>query len=173
MVGDAGAIPYVSDLPALDIIGLGGFQGLPFARATRAHAGAGVELIEHVAPEERPEVLALYPSWWGDLPIWFGREITQVPVRGNVICGGMSKVVYQANYSAFEGSRWPSALRPGERVTDDVDLADLVSEREHDYRLSPGAVGYVTMKMLPIRNRPMMVAAFWNASDGGRPLNFS
>src|SRR5205085_3425275 len=37
LVGDAGAIPYASDVPALDVIGLGGFRGLPFARATRTN----------------------------------------------------------------------------------------------------------------------------------------
>jgi hypothetical protein len=33
LVGDAGAILYESDRPGLDIIGLGGYHGLPFARA--------------------------------------------------------------------------------------------------------------------------------------------
>jgi len=45
LVGDAGAIPYSSDLPALDIIGLGGYPGLPFARASRFGVPAAVELI--------------------------------------------------------------------------------------------------------------------------------
>jgi hypothetical protein len=149
MVGDAGAIPYVSDLPALDIIGLGGFQGLPFARATRAHAAAGIELLEHVAPEERPDVLALYPSWWGDLPIWFGRVITEVPVRGNVICGGASKVLYRADWSALESSAWPSLIHPGERIADEIDVADILSEKQHRYRVVGNGFGYVTMKILP------------------------
>jgi hypothetical protein len=149
LVGDAGAIPYASDVPALDIIGLGGYHGLPFAQATRAHVGAGLELIERLEPAERPELMAIYPSWWGELPLWFGHTLAQVPVRGNVICGGLSKVVYRADYSSFDDSRWPSRLRPGERISDDVDVADLVSEKQQDYRLSPGAIGYVTMKMLP------------------------
>ena len=46
LLGDAGAIPYVTDAPALDLNGLGGFHGMPFARATRAHVGAAIELIE-------------------------------------------------------------------------------------------------------------------------------
>jgi hypothetical protein len=136
-------------LPSLDIIGLGGYRGLPFAQATRAHVGAGLELIERLEPEERPELMAIYPSWWGELPLWFGRMVAAVPVRGNVICGGTSKVVYRSDYSSFEGSRWPSGLRPGERISDEIDVADLVSESEHAYRLSPGAIGYVTMKLLP------------------------
>jgi hypothetical protein len=148
LVGDAGAIPYASDVPALDIIGLGGFRGLPFAQATRAHVGAGLELVERIEPQERPELMAIYPSWWGELPLWFGQTLAQVPVRGNVICGGASKVLYRADYSAFEGSAFPSALRSGERVSDDIDIADLVSEQEHGYELSPEAIGYVTMKLL-------------------------
>jgi hypothetical protein len=54
LVGDAGAIPYMSEGPTLDVIGLGGYKGLPFARATRAHVSAAVELIEHLPPAERP-----------------------------------------------------------------------------------------------------------------------
>src|SRR5690606_32498496 len=79
LLGDAGAIPYTSDLPALDLIGLGGYQGLPFARATRLSAAAGIELIEHVPEATRPDFLALYPSWWGVVPMWFGRSLAEVP----------------------------------------------------------------------------------------------
>ncbi|HEV8547699.1 MAG TPA: hypothetical protein VGQ57_01705, partial [Polyangiaceae bacterium] len=96
LLGDAGAIPYVSEGPALDIIGLGGYKGLPFARATRAHVGAAVELLEHLPPRERPTLLAIYPSWWDELPLWFGQRLFEIPDRGNVICGAPSVVVYRA-----------------------------------------------------------------------------
>lgn len=149
LVGDAGAIPYISDLPALDIIGLGGFRGLPFARATRQHVAAGIELIERLKPSERPDVLAIYPSWWGDFPLWFGKRIDEVPVRGNVICGGASKVLYAPRWESLDKSEEPFSLRPGERRVDGVDLADLVSERQHGYRQTNGATGHVLMKLLP------------------------
>lgn len=161
LVGDAGAIPYVSDLPALDIIGLGGFRNLPFARATRHHVAAGIELIERLTPADRPDVLAIYPGWWGELPLWFGTKMGEVPVRGNVICGGASKVLYRANWKPLEGSGVPFTLRSNEQVVDSVDPADLVSERQHRYRLQ-GSPGYVTMKLLP---RPGTQQPLW---DGGR-----
>jgi hypothetical protein len=163
LVGDAGAIPYVSDLPALDIIGLGGYRNLPFARATREHVGAGIELIERLAPAQRPDLLAIYPSWWGDMPLWFGQEIGRVPVRGNVICGGASKVLYRPDWSPLGGSDRPFSLRAGERLLDGIDPADLVNEREHRYELI-GAPGFVSMKMLtnPATGRPL-----W---DAGRTL---
>lgn len=149
LVGDAGAIPYISDLPALDIIGLGGFRGLPFARATRQNVAAGIELIERLKPSERPDVLAIYPGWWGDFPLWFGRRLDAVPVRGNVICGGANKVLYQPRWESLDRSEQPFTLAPGERRVDGVDMADLVSEKEHGYALSNGSTGHVLMKLLP------------------------
>jgi hypothetical protein len=154
LVGDAGAIPYVSDLPALDIIGLGGFRGLPFARATRQHVAAGIELIERLKPRDRPDILAIYPSWWGDFPLWFGKRIDEVPVRGNVICGGASKVLYAPRWESLDKSEEPFSLLPSERRVDGVDLADLVSERQHGYQLSNGAIGHVQMKLLPNPSLP-------------------
>lgn len=149
LVGDAGAIPYVSDLPALDIIGLGGFRGLPFARATRQNVAAGIELIERLGHADRPDVLAIYPGWWANFPLWFGRRLGQVPVRGNVICGGASKVLYEPHWEALDRSEQPFSLKPGERRVDGIDMADLVSEKQHGYALSNGSVGHIDMKLLP------------------------
>jgi hypothetical protein len=153
LVGDAGAIPYASDLPALDIIGLGGYRGLPFARATRLGVGAAIELIERMPASERPDLLAIYPGWWGVFPLWFGQAIGEVPVAGNVICGGASKVLYRPRWQLFEGSNLPGELEEGERVIDELDVADLVSEHEHDYAVSNGGV-YIDMKLLPSVARP-------------------
>src|SRR5690606_2319874 len=106
----AGAIPYVSDLPALDIIGLGGLAGYPFARATRMGVPAALELLERMPAEQRPDVMAIYPGWWRDLPLWFGNPLFEVPVWGNVICGGRSKVVYLADWQMLAGSAKPTSL---------------------------------------------------------------
>jgi hypothetical protein len=153
LLSDAGAIPYASDLPALDLIGLGGYHGLPFARATREGVGAAVELMEHVPPGDRPDVMALYPSWWGIFPLWFGDDIGGVPVTGNVICGGAVKVLYRARWDALDGSGLPSSLKKGERIADEIDIADLTSERVHGFSSSVG-VAHVEMKLLPNPQRP-------------------
>ncbi|HEY8944969.1 MAG TPA: hypothetical protein VIM73_11940, partial [Polyangiaceae bacterium] len=159
LVGDAGAVPYVSDLPALDIIGLGGFRHLPFARATRHHVGAALELIERLSPTDRPDLLAIYPGWWGDFPLWFGTKVGEVPVRGNVICGGASKVLYRPNWQPLDASGLPFSLRPGERVVGSLDHGDLLSESANEYRLE-GAPGFVTMKLL---NSPSSGKPLWDA----------
>lgn len=148
LVSDAGAIPYASDLPALDLIGLGGYAGLPMARATRLGVGAAVELIEHLPRSSLPDVLALYPSWWGDFALWFGRPLASFPVRGNVICGGLNMQVYAPDWSPLELSGAPFSARPGESAIDALDVADLISEKAHSFRLSHKSVGFVDMKLL-------------------------
>jgi hypothetical protein len=166
LVGDAGAIPYAADVPALDVIGLGGFRGLPFARASRLGVGAALELIERLPDADRPDLLALYPSWWGDFPRWFGERVGEVPVAGNVICGGASKVLYRPRWDRFEGSGAPTDLAAGQRVVDALDVADLVDERAHGMQLSAPRAGVVGMKLLEHpreRSREL-----W---DAGRVLN--
>jgi len=148
LVGDAGALLYASDLPGLDLIGLGGYHDLPFARAGINGLGATLELIERIAPQDRPDVFAIYPSWWGDLPSWFGRRLFEVPVRGNVICGGAEKVVYRADWHTLDRSERPRTLHPGEQVVDELDVADLVSEREHGYDFPHPSAGFVDAKIL-------------------------
>lgn len=146
LLSDAGAIVYASDLPAVDLIGLGGYEGLPFARAGRLGAGAALELIERLPAAKRPDTMALYPSWWGTLPVWFGEKITEIPVRGNVICGGPSKVLYRADWSPFDGSATPAGT-PKLRIADTLDVADIISESAHSFRLSQRGVGHVVMSM--------------------------
>lgn len=153
LVGDAGALTYRSDLPGLDIIGLGGYHDLPFARASQWGVPAALELIERMPAEDRPNAMAIYPSWWGTLPLWFGDALAHIPVRGNVICGGADKVIYRANWQSFEGSGQPFVLGADETISDELDLADLVSERQHRFAIQ-GALGFVTMKLLPNPNDP-------------------
>jgi hypothetical protein len=135
LVSDAGAIPYLSGLPALDGLGLGGYRDLPFARASVHGIPAVIELIERLPDKARPDVMALYPSWWPGLVPDFGVREDAVRIEHNVICGADEKVVYRADWSKL-GS--PGETRGG--VMDEIDVGDLVSEREHDYAF-PGPRG--------------------------------
>ena len=128
-VNDAGAIPYLSEVPALDGLGLGGYHGLPFARASVHGPPAVVELVERLPADARPDVLAIYPAWWPGLPELFGRAVERVHIDGNVICGADDAWLYAADWSTLEAG---SRARPGE--LDSLDVADLVDEHAHDYR---------------------------------------
>jgi hypothetical protein len=150
LVGDAGAIPYAADLPALDIIGLGGYGKLPFARATRQGVGASIELIERMPVADRPDLMAIYPHWWDALPLWFGEPVPGgvVTVRGNVVCAGTNKVLYRPNWRVLADSARPFGLAADEQVIDELDFADVISEREHGYAMNRPASGHVVMKLL-------------------------
>jgi len=149
LVGDAGALIYASDRPGLDLIGLGGYHDLPFARAGTHGLGASIELIERIPPDDRPDYMALYPTWWGDLPPMFGKRLVGIPVAGNVICGAAEKVLYKADWSALDRAGVPRTLRDGERVIDELDVADLVSEKAHQYNMPKPEMGFVVHRLLP------------------------
>ncbi|WP_437726832.1 hypothetical protein [Sorangium sp. So ce861] len=144
LLGDAGAIPYLSGIPAIDGLGLGGYRGMPFARASVHGVPAVVELIERLDAAERPDVFALYPSWWGGLADVFGRRVDAVKIEDNVMCAADEKVIYEADWSAL--------APPGERragVIDEVDIADLIDERAHGYAFPSPRGGWVIGAVLP------------------------
>lgn len=167
LVGDAGAILYASDKVGLDIIGLGGYHDLPFARAGVQGMAATIELMERVPPSERPELLAIFPTWWGSFPTWFGPEVVKrFPVEGNVICGGYEHVVYRADWHVLGTGAEPRSFDKGIELRDELDVGDLVSEKRHDYAFTRPQNGWTDMKILadPWDERRDMF-------DGGRRIS--
>lgn len=143
LVGDAGAIPYLSGLGAIDGLGLGGYRGMPFARASVHGIPAVVELIERLPRNERPDVMALYPSWWKGLADVFGKRDFGVKIQDNVICAADEKVVYTPDWSTLAD---PEEAR--EYAVDELDVADLVDERAHRYEVSAPRGGWVIGEVL-------------------------
>jgi hypothetical protein len=136
-LNDAGAIPYVSGLPALDGLGLGGYHDLPFARASVHGWPAVIELVERMPPAERPDVLAIYDAWWPGLAARFGTRIDAVRVEDNLILGHPEKALYRADWASL-GRPDPD---PARLVR--LDVADLVDERAHDLDFTRPRAGYV------------------------------
>jgi len=142
LVGDAGAIPYMSRRHAVDAIGLGGYHGWPFARAGIEGEGATVELIERMSRSERPRFMALYPNWFAGITSTFGHEVDHVSLVKNFVCGGLTKAIYEADWSALADDK-TSEDGDGARVgtvLDVLDVADVESEKEHAYE-SPAPLG--------------------------------
>lgn len=153
LLGDAGAIPYVSGRPAVDALGLGGYRRVPFARAAVHGEAATVELIERLAPSERPTHLALYPNWFGALTSRFGIEIDRVTIEGNVICGGPTKGIYRADWSTLGTSpagnkRQPTKPQSSLAIVDEIDVADVIDEGEHGYSPPLPHGGWTTLDIL-------------------------
>lgn len=134
LVGDAGAIPYLSGRPAIDALGLGGYRRMPWVRAAIEGEGSTLEMLQSLPAAERPTHLALYPNWFGETTRRFGHEVHRETLENNVICGGTVKAIYVADWSALDGDVPPA------RATDELDVADVVSERAHAY-VSPAPDG--------------------------------
>jgi hypothetical protein len=151
LVGDAGAILYESDRPGLDIIGLGGYHGLPFARAGVHGLPATLELIERIPDADKPDVLAIFPTWFGALPVWFSSDVMRrFPVEGNVICGGYEHVVYRADWHVLgTGDRIRNLPPTDARPHAALDVADLVSEQANAYVFDRPSNGWTDMRVLP------------------------
>lgn len=143
LLGDAGAIPFVSGRSAIDALGLGGYRRMPFARAAVYGEAATVELIERLDPRERPTHLALYPNWFQTITARFGTEIDRVTISNNVICGGPVKGIYRADWSTLETSH-----ARGANVVDEIDVADVLSEAEHAYVSPAPQGGWTAMDVL-------------------------
>jgi hypothetical protein len=165
LVGDAGAILWASDIDGFDLIGLGGYHDLPLARAGVQGIAASLELIERLPTRERPDVFALYPTWWGPLPDMFGRRLFGVEVHGNVICGGYEKVVYQADWHLLGTGAKPRSVSPRTPILDELDVGDLVNERAHRYVFPSPHAGWATMRVLPDNDD-----ASFDLWDGGRVI---
>lgn len=146
LLGDAGAIPYVSGRAAVDALGLGGYRRFPFARAAVHGEAATVELIERLDPADRPTHFALYPNWFGALTSRFGIEIDRVTIDGNVICGSPTKAIYRADWSALDVPG--SAARPSPRVVDEIDIGDVIDEAAHAYVAPLPHGGWTTLDVL-------------------------
>ena len=149
-LSDAGALVFRSHRPAIDLMGLGGYKGLPFALAVRDGPGAILELLERIPPRDRPDVLAWYPSWWGSLPsVLSGTPLRSYPAEGNVICGAYEDVISAADWTAMDFGRSlestaidprPETKEVTTTLMDQIDVGDLVSERAHQATFSPPIV---------------------------------
>ena len=139
LVNDAGAIPYFADREAIDALGLGGFREMPFTRAALSGEGSTVELLQHLAPADRPRLLALYPNWFPGVASHFAHEIERVTIEHNVICGGPTKLVALADWRALDADVAPP------RVLDELDVGDVESESAHGYEMPSPHGGYAVM----------------------------
>ncbi|MBI4956158.1 MAG: hypothetical protein HY908_29335 [Myxococcales bacterium] len=163
LVDHPGAVSYACDRPVIDLVGLGGPAGLPVARARRHGIGAVLELLERIEPGKRPDYLALRHGEWGELPIYFGRFLWSAP--GGDPGGAGARTAYEASWRAFDRPGRPRNLEAGERVVDELDVGDLVSEQAHGLELPAAPGGTVRFRLLGDRAAPER-----DLFDAGRTL---
>ncbi len=176
MVGDAGAIPFFSRRTSVDALGLGGYLERPFVRAAVHGETATLELLEHLPHSARPTHLALYPNWFPLTTTLFGKEIGRVTIEDNVICGGPTKVLYEAHFEALgDGDGVDSGFPPpsiGVPI-DMVDFADVESEMAHETRLPTPNGGYTVGKIARVGAGPDVRFDGGRIVGKGRELSFT
>lgn len=129
-LNDAGAIPLFSGLPAIDLMGLG---TAGFAAPWREGEGAVFEALERLPPARRPRYFAIYTRWV-NLPDLYGPVLHRVTLTDNRTCGDAEKVLLEARWESANSGDRPLLPHAGV-VVDEVDVADLESERAHGYAI--------------------------------------
>lgn len=135
-IHDAGALAYFGDFPTLDLEGL---TSARFRDAARL-GGAGVwEAVERLAPPERPDVLALYASWFGNEFVRLHRPLGGQRLFRPSISAGNPLGLYAAEWGLCGSGDLPrdpdlTAELAGWRLRGTLDVADLESEGAHRYR---------------------------------------
>jgi hypothetical protein len=131
-VNDTGAIAYFSERRTFDVVGL---TTAGEARYWAAGAGSRFEHYERLGPDVLPGYFIVYPEWFA-LPVLLGDKLTERSVPGATILGGVTMEAHVADYSSFGSGAHPldPSLR-GCKLLDTLDVADLESERDHDYEL--------------------------------------
>jgi hypothetical protein len=165
-VNDAGAMRYYGDHPTVDLIGLT-TNGL--ALPTRNGLGSLYESLEEMPEEMRPDYFAIYPTWFPgfeDSGV-LNREIARFSLSSRPdtagIVGGSDVVVYQADWSL---ARRGETFQGEGTVRDTLDVADLTSEREHDYEMRMPLIGLEPANLLTRKRSPDGEVVL----DGGRGL---
>jgi hypothetical protein len=158
-LNDAGAIPLVSGLKALDLVGL--TSNDPWALAYREGPGSLFEAIEHLPLDRRPDVLAIYPSWIG-LPDLYGEKIHEAKIEDNRTAAEATTPLFRFRADVLGSGARPALPHAGQ-IIDELDVADLESERPHGFAIDRPA--WTIYRRERYQAQPSLTV-----SDGGRVM---
>lgn len=131
-VNDTGAIAYFSDRKTFDVVGL---TTPSEGRFWVGGAGSRLEHYERLHkenPNALPSHFIVYPEWMGFESV-FGRTLHAATVTDSTILGGQTMIVAEARWQHLGTGDRPWS--PVGTIYDEVDVADLESERAHRYEL--------------------------------------
>lgn len=168
-LNDVGAMRYYGGHQVLDLVGLA-TNGI--AEPHRSGMGSVYEELETLSPEERPEYFVVYNLWVGGLANAgiFGAEpikTFKLDPSGGLVADD-EVFAWKADWSAANSGDLPR-LHPAENIKDTLDVAELGSERDHDYKLrmsQPGLQPESTLARLAYPNSEIV-------ADGGRRISGS
>ncbi len=166
-VNDAGALRYFSGRQTIDLVGL---TTAGNSAPWRHGSGSLFERLEAMPSDQRPQYFAIFPNWFNFPEGFFLQPLHRIRVFEPSIIDA-EKVLYQAHWAtdlSGEAIRNRTLLEEGWRVVDKVDVADLASERRHDYQSKvwvPGSGEANLLMALSATDDPQAVYI-----DGGRTV---
>lgn len=131
-LNDTGAIAYFSERRTFDVVGLT-TQGE--ALYWVHGAGSRFEHYERLGAERLPSHFIVYPEWFG-IPSVLGPQLFAATVQNQSILGGNTKVAYEADWSILGRANRPMSEDRPSALVDELDVADVESERDHGYVLT-------------------------------------
>ncbi len=130
-VNDAGAIAYFSERRTFDVVGLTTEGEAPY---WVAGPGSRYEHYEALGEGVLPTHFIIYPRWF-DMPSVLGRRIHDATVLDQAILGNATKIAFEADWSVLGRAERPLVHPRRQTPVDELDVADLQSERAHAYEL--------------------------------------
>lgn len=131
-VNDTGAIAYFGQRRTFDVVGLTTPSEGRYWLAGSASRLEHYERMRASSPQLLPTHFIVYPEWMGCEPV-LGRALHEAVVTDATILGGQVMRVYEARWELLGTGDGPWS--PLGVLHDAVDVADLESERDHDYML--------------------------------------
>ncbi len=130
-VFDAGAIPYLSGRHCFDLFGLTTEGVVQWAREGE---GSMFEKLERL--QEKPDLLIVHDHWFPNLwRIVAGEELERFVVpQPEIVTTGIVRV-RRFDGSLLNTGEIPVHLQSGRELVDELDVADLESEKAHSYRI--------------------------------------
>jgi hypothetical protein len=157
-VNDTGAVAYFGNRRTFDVVGLTTPGEGRYWVAGPASRFEHYERLQKTAPSSLPTHFVVYPEWMG-IPSVLGRTLMLATVTDATILGGQSMHATEAEWSLLGTGASPwTAL--GETL-DELDVADLESERAHDFELLGAREGEQSVREAPSPEGILL-------ADGGR-----
>jgi hypothetical protein len=132
-VNDTGAIAYFGGHPTFDVVGLTTPGEAPFWVAGAGSRWEHYERLHRASPERLPKYFIVYPVWMS-CDALLGDSLHEATVTDQTILGGTTMTVYQAEYDLLGSGDEPAGPIAGDLI-DELDVADLESEKAHAYEL--------------------------------------
>lgn len=133
-INDAGVLAYYGQRTVYDLVGL---VTDDTTLAYRMGEGGLYERLERLNPQVRPDFAIVFPAWFLEMSQIYDVFYKPLATFPDPFDPNFSKTLYRINwnYQGVEDLPRASSLREGWILKDRLDVADLISESEHEYRI--------------------------------------